>query len=217
MEIEEKSIKKAIEDIKKKYSYLSGDTMNKAISRALNRAASQTRTAANNQIRQIFNISAARINNELKTSNSTPRTLTAKVVASGAPLSFNNFQAKQVTGQGTVGFDRKGRASTRLTRKARNNATKGVSVTITKGQTKVLPTAFIQVSNGGITVFARGKYRGKSEGFEFGSERLPIGKMSTLSIPMMFGNDKVLPVVTNRSMRFFSDRIDHEINYILNK
>lgn len=217
MEIEQKSIQNAISEIKRQYSHVSGDTLTTAISRALNRAASQGRTAANNEIRQTFNISASRINNELKTSNSNSRNLTAKITASGAPLSFNNFQAKQITSRGVIAFDRKGRASTRLTRKSRNNAAKGVSVTITKGQTKILPTAFIQVANGGITVFARGKYRGTSDGFDFGSDRLPIGKMSTLSIPMMFANKEVLPTVQRKVEGFLASRIDHEVNYLLSK
>lgn len=217
MEIDQRSIQNAIAEIRRQYSYVSGDILNTAISRALNRTASQGRTAANGEIRKTFNISASRINNELKTSNSNSRTLTAKIIASGAPLSFNNFQAKQMTSRGVISFDRKGRSSTRLTRRSRNNAVKGVSVTITKGQTKILPTAFIQVANGGITVFARGKYKGTSDGFEFGKDRLPIGKMSTLSVPMMFANQKVLPVIERKVEDFLASRIDHEITYLLSR
>ena len=217
IQFESRSITQAIERIRRENSHISGDLLNKAISRALNRTASMGKTEANKNIRKTYNISAARINNELKTRNSNARNLEAAILASGKPLSFNNFQAKQVGPSGTTYFDRKGVASSRLNRKSRSNAIKGVSATIKKGTTINLPTAFIQASNGGITVFARGQYKGKSEGFEFGKDRLPIGKMSTLSIPMMFINDSVMQPTSRKTEDILSDRIDHEINWLLSR
>lgn len=217
IEISPKSIQDAIEKIKREYSHVSGDILNQAVSRALNRSASQGRTAANQQIRKNYNISASKINNEFKIKNSSAKTLEASVTASGAPLSFNNFQAKQIGESTTTMFDRKGRASSRLNRKSRTNAAKGVSAVIKKGQTINLPTAFIQIANGGITVFARGRYKGTSEGFEFGKQRLPIGKMTTTSIPLMFANDSVIDPVTVKTLDVLSDRITHEISWLLSR
>lgn len=217
IEINDKSIRQSIERIKEQYSHVSGDILNQAISRALNRTAQQGRTIANKNIRKIYNISAAKINNEIKVSYSTARTLESKIRASGAPLGMNNFQAKQEKSLSTTGFNRKGVASTRLNRRARTNAVKGVTMTIKKGKSVNLPTAFIQVANGGITVFARGKYKGTSEGMEFAKERLPIAKITTLSIPMMFANDEVLKPLSTELMSIFDSRITHEINYLLNK
>lgn len=217
IEVDSKSIQKAIADIKKEYSHLSDDTLHQAISRALNRTASMTKTKVNGEIRQKYNISAARINNELKTRNSTAKTLLAAIVSNGAPLSLNQFQAKQVGTTGTTSFDRKGVASSRLNRKSRTNAKKGVTAVIRKGQEINIPTAFIQVANGGITVFARGKYKSKGEGFEFGTARLPIGKLTTTSIPLMFANDDVMTPSLNHAESVMSDRITHEINWLLSK
>lgn len=217
IEINDKSIRDAINKIKTQYSHVSGDILQQATSRALNRTASQGRTIANQNIRKIYNISAARINNELKVSNSSRSKLEAKIVAAGAPLSMNNFEAKQEKSLSTTGFNRKGVASTRLNRKARSNAVKGVTMTIKKGKIVNLPTAFIQVSNGGITVFARGKYRGTSEGIEFTKERLPIAKITTLSIPMMFANDTVLNPLSAELVSILDKRITHEVNYLLSK
>lgn len=213
--IDSRSITKAVNKIREEYSHISGDKLNIAISRALNRAASSGRTEANKNIRNIYNISASRLNNELKTRNSNARNLTAMIIASGSPLSLTNFQAKQIGDRGTTSFDRKGIASSRLTRKTRNKAIKGVSMTIKKGQTVNIPTAFIQTANGGITVFARGMYKGSSEGFEFAKERLPIAKLTSTSIPLMFGNNDVINPTGSRTEQILIDRITHEIDWLL--
>lgn len=211
------SIQKAINKIKREYDYISDETLNEALSRALNHTASKSRTEANQNIRKTFNISAARINNELRTRKSNKNTLEASVLASGAPLSLNQFQAKQIGSQGTTSFDRKGVASSRLNRKSRSNALKGVTAIIKKGTTINLPTAFIQVANGGITVFARGRYKSKGEGFEFGKDRLPINKLTTTSIPLMFANNDVMNPTSDKAGVMLLDRISHEIKYILSK
>lgn len=215
IEINSKSIKQAVDKIKTEYSHISADKLDKAISNALNRAAQQTRTSANQEIRKNYNISASRLNNEISIKRSSSRTLEARVIASGPPLSLNQFQAKQIGSRGTTSFDRKGVASSRLNRKSRSNAAKGVSAIIKRGQEINLPTAFIQVANGGITVFARGRYRGKGEGFEFGKERMPIGKITTTSIPLMFANKDVINPVGKYAEDFFSKRVEHEIKWLL--
>lgn len=217
IEVDSKSIQKAITDIKREYSHISDDILHQAISRALNRTASSARTKVNSEIRQKYNISASKINNELKIKASNARTMLAAVISSGLPLSLNQFQAKQVGSIGTTSFDRKGVASSRLNRKSRTNAKKGVTAVIRKGQEINLPTAFIQVANGGITVFARGKYKSKGEGFEFGKERMPIGKITTTSIPLMFANNEVMTPSIKHAESILSDRITHEINWLLSK
>lgn len=217
IEFESKSIQKAIADIKKQYGELSPDKLNTAISRALNHTAAKGRTEASQNIRKSYNIAAARINNEITIRRASGRTLTAYIRAKGSPLSLNTFQAKQVGSRGTTTFDRKGVASSRLNRKSRNNAAKGVTAVIKKGQTINLPTAFIQTANGGITVFARGKYKSKGEGFEFGNERLPIGKITSTSIPLMFANDSVMTPTIRKTEDVLQDRILHEIKFILSK
>lgn len=212
-----KSIQNTITKIKKEYSDVSGDVLNQAISRALNRTAQMSKTSANKEIRENYNISASALNNELKTRYANKRHQESAVIASGAPLSLNNFQAKQIGDRATTSFDRRGRASSRLNRKSRNNAAKGVTAVIKKGQTINLPTAFIQVANGGITVFARGKYKGTSQGFEFAKPRLPIGKITTTSVPLMFANKDVINPVTRAAEVNLIDRIEHEITWLLRK
>ena len=217
IQFEPRSITQAINRIQDLNRNISGDVLNQAISRALNRTASQSRTKSNAQIRTVYNISASRINNELKVRNSSRRDLTASITASGSPLSLNNFGAKQVGNTGTTSFNRRGVASSRLNRKSRSNALKGVTATIKKGQEINLPTAFIQVANGGITVFARGRYKSKGEGFEFGKARNPIGKITTASLPLMFINNDVMKPTENHAISILEQRITHEINWLLQR
>ena len=217
MEIDSASIRTAINRISETYSNVSGDILRQATSRALNRSASSGRTLSNAEIRRKYAISASVLQNVIKNTNSTARNLEASIKASGAPLSWNYFGAKQQTSAGTTSFNRRGVASSRLNRKARTNAVKGVSATIKKGETVNLPTAFIQVANGGITVFARGKNLGGGQGFEFGKKRLPIGKITTLSVPMMFANEDTLKPTTAKIIEVLDKRITVELNYLLNK
>lgn len=218
IEINNTSIRTAINRIQSEYSHISGDLLKKATSRALNRAASSGRTESSKQIRQKYTIGAAKINNEIKTNNSNYRNLEASIRAKGSPLSLSNFGAKQEQARGTTSFNRSGRASSRLNRRARTNAVRGVSFKVLKsGKEKNLPTAFIQVANGGITVFARGRNLGGGQGFEFAKPRLPIGKITTLSVPMMFANDAVMPSIQSKTVDVLNDRITHEINYLLRR
>lgn len=217
VQIDNTSVKKAIDKIKREYAHLSDENLNTAISRALNHTASKGKTEANQNIRAKYNISTNTVNQSLTVRRAAKNKLTARITAVGAPLSWNNFQAKQVGDKSTTSFDRKGRASSRLNRKSRTKAIKGVTATIKKGQTVNLPTAFIQVANGGITVFARAVPKGKSEGLEFTKERLPIAKITTTSIPMMFiSNDVMQPTIT-KTDNILEDRIIHEINWLLSK
>lgn len=217
MEINSASIRTAMNRISETYSNVSGDLLRQATSRALNRSASSGRTLSNAEIRRKYAVSASVLQNIIKNTNSTSRNLEASIRASGAPLSWNYFGAKQEQAQGTTSFNRRGVASSRLNRKARSNAVRGVSATILKGQSVNLPTAFIQVANGGLTVFARGRNKGNGEGFEFSKPRLPIGNITTLSVPMMFANEDVLNATTKRVIEVLDLRITHELNYLLNK
>ena len=217
MEISSASIRSALNHIEQEYKHISGEMLKQATSRALNRSASSGRTESSKQIRQKYTLPASKINNIMMITKSTQRNLEASIRASGAPLSWNNFGAKQQTALGTTSFNRKGMASSRLNRKARTNAKRGVTATIIKGKTVNLPTAFIQLANGGITVFARGKNKGNAQGFEFMKKRLPIGNITTLSVPMMFGDNNVMQGTSRRVIEVLNERISHEINYLLSK
>lgn len=216
MEINQASIRTAINQISQTYSNVSGDVLRQATSRALNRSASSGRTLSNSEIRRKYAISASVLQNVIRNTNSNSRNLEASIRASGAPLSWNYFGAKQEKASGTTSFNRRGVGSSRLNRRARNNAKRGVTAKILKSGGNVnLPTAFIQVANGGLTVFARGVNKGGGEGFEFGKARLPIGKITTLSVPMMFGNTDVIEPVSKRVVQVLNERISHEINWLL--
>lgn len=216
IEIDNRSIQAAIAEIKRNYEHISDANLHKAISNALNRAATQSRTASGREIRKIYNISAANVNKQIKVRYSQPRTLTARVIASGSPLSLTLFGARQEKASETVKFDKKGNI-TRKSRTTRKAPKSGVSFEVKRGNREILPTAFIQSANGGTVVFARGTYKGQAEGFEFKKERLPISKMTTTSIPLMFGGDDVMQPLGRQTLDFFNKRIEHEINFIISK
>lgn len=230
MEIQSASIRAAINKISETYSNVSGDVLRQATSRVLNRSASSGRTEANSQIRKVYNIGASRLNQSLKVRYSQPRTLDARIVASGSPISLSAFGASQElfatlnsegkseVRTGYTSFGKRGNVVSRIGRKANSRAVKGVTAKIKKSGGNInLPTAFIQVANGGISVFARGVNKGGGEGFEFGKKRMPIGKITSLSIPMMFVNDEVIDTVNSRVLEVLDNRITHELNYLLSK
>jgi len=228
IEITNGSIQHAIKQVRENYNQISDAVLDKAISNALNRTAQQSKTAAGREIRKIYNVSASTVNKDMKVRYSQPRTLEARVISSGNPISLHNFGAKQeifssISGTevtrsfGYTSFDRKGNASSRITRKKPRNPKSGVSFEVKKGNPQNLPTAFIQNANGGTTVFARGTYKAAGEGFSFAKERLPIAKMTSSSIPLMFADDEVMNPTVSNALELFSNRIDHEINYALSK
>lgn len=230
MEISSASVRTALNQISEQYGNISGDLLKQATSRALNRSASSGITLSNAEIRRKYAISASVLQNVIRNTNSTANNLEASIRASGAPLSWNYFGAKQekfsqfAVGGGTktmdghTSFSRRGIGVSRLVRRADKNAKKGVTAKILKSGGEVnLPTAFIQMANGGLTVFARGRNKGSGEGFEFAKERLPIGNITTLSVPMMFANSDVMDTTTKRIVEVLNQRITHEINYLLNR
>lgn len=210
-----KSVQQALQRISQEYSRYSPDKMNQAISLALNRAAVSGRTEGNSEIRKRYNLAASVINSKFRVHNSNRRNLTAIISVSSPPLSLNYFQAKQEGPKLTRTFDRRGSALTRLNRRTRIAGKQGVTVTIRKGETLNIPDAFIQTANGGTTVFARGKYRGTGEGFEFMKERLPIGKLTTTSVPLMMSNKDVLRATDKRITEVLEDRIVHEFRRVM--
>lgn len=215
IEIETSSIQQAIREIQRTYSNISGPTLNQAISRALNRAAQQSRTYSNQQIRQVYKISASQLNSAIITRNSSRTNLTAKIIASGRPISLTAFGAKQESATTTVKFDRKGNLS-RVSRKTRKrNPVSGVSFEVKKGSPERVASAFIQTSNGGTTVFARGIYG--TAGFEFGKERLPITGLNSVSVPSMFANNDVIMPTERKAVEVLNGRITHEINWLLQR
>lgn len=217
IEIDNRSVQESIRRVQREYANVSGLNLKQAISRALNRTASQSRTEANKNIRQTYRISASQINSSLVVRNSSRTNLTAKIIASGKPISLTSFGAKQESATTTVKFDRKGNLS-RVTRKTRKrNPASGVSFEIKKGNVERLPTAFIQTANGGTTVFARGEYNSPGQGFSFGKARLPIAKMTTISLPLMFANNDVINPTQSKALDVFNQRITHEITWLMSR
>jgi hypothetical protein len=68
------------------------------------------------------------------------------------------------------------------------------------------PTAFVQVMKNSLNVFKR-----------VGKERKPVVVIRTLSVPQMISNEKVEREIQQEAGKKIAERIQHEIEYRLNK
>ena len=77
-------------------------------------------------------------------------------------------------------------------------------VSVRKGQVSELDRAFNARVGGGVKVFER-----------VGKSRLPIKKLYGPSVPQALGNDQIVNEVAKKARETLNDRLDHEINRIL--
>jgi hypothetical protein len=175
-------------DIQRQLNGLHRDIAEKATARAVNRTMEQARTDMSREIRQEFNITAAKVREKL---------FLRRAGFKGGQLSIEAALLSQT---------KNGRRSINLINfQARQNA-QGVAVKIKRaGGRKTIKGAFI--GNKGRTVFKR---RGKS--------RLPIDPLQTIDVPMMFNTRKInnavvrkikekFPAIWEREVRFYTQRL----------
>jgi hypothetical protein len=174
-------------DIRRQLEGLQKDIAEKATARAVNRTMEQAMTDMSREIRQEFNITAAKVREKLFLRRagfkggqlSIEAALLSKTKDGRRSLNLINFQARQNR--------------------------EGVAVKIKRaGGRKTLKGAFI--GNKGRTVFRR---RGK--------DRLPIDPIQTIDVPMMFNTKKInavvvrkikdkFPAIWEREVRFYTSR-----------
>ena len=171
---------------------------------AINDAARSARPEASREIRKKWNITAGRVNGELKNVKfASLSDLTAIIQAKGRPISLLHFGAKWV--RGTRVESAKGVKQTK--RVGRNQ---GVSVKILRGKTTRLPNAF-------VARVAAGKSGGTFQGiFErMTSKRLPIEHKSTITIASMFGQEPVQQATAKTAAKTWRARFIHHITRLL--
>lgn len=211
------SVKETIEKLRKEFSNVSEDKLAIALYRALNHTARKGKTEASKQIRNVFNASAAAINDRLSLKYAYKTHLAAEIVASGKPIPLKNFDAKaaNANAKGVTKFNKKGVASTRLQRVSKKQSGWGaVRFSIYKGKEERLPGAFINNFRGNVHVMARGIYS-KGKGFQFQEPRLPIGILTGISVPLMFSRGKVQEPFRAVVERDFEDRCRHELERLI--
>lgn len=168
----------------------------KAISAAVNRAATAAKTQASKLIRERYVIKAKDVKDTLSVKKATPSKPEAAIVSKGRLLTlYHHFRVtpKRHHDPGTG----------RMLKKRRK-----VSVTIIKGQKKSLPGAWIGFRRGSGTpqVWVRE-----------GRSRYPVKVLRSLSVPQMMSNEGVMEKIQEHAQKVLDDRIKHEMEFRINK
>ena len=163
----------------------------KAMAAALNRTISTVKTDMKREAVAAYEIKGADVTKTLRMRKASPSYLRAEVSSIGQPVALIHFKVKPKN------------PPTRRTNKQ-------LQVKIKKSDgyktIKRKPSAFVQNINGRNNVFARE-----------GKNRLPISRLYSLSIPQMISNDGVLQKITDKANETLEKRVQHEIEYRLNK
>lgn len=189
-------------EITKQLNELHADVAAKAMASAMNKTVAQAKTAMSSEIRNVFNISAAKVGEALTVNKASAAGGTLRLEASlespskrGRSLNLINFMEKKVT-------------LAQAKKRTKAGTLNQLHVQIKKaGGKKALRTAFI--GNKGRTIFVR-----------TGKERLPIKALQTIDVAGMFNtkriNAKVLemietkfPKVFENEAKFFTDKFNN--------
>jgi hypothetical protein len=170
--------------IERQLKTLQEDIAKKATVRALNRTVEQARTDMSREIRQTYNLSAAKVREKLfiKRARFTQGSLRieAELSSSGPKgrraVNIINFQARQTK--------------------------KGLTAKIKKQGGRVLVAKRGFIGNKGRTAFTR-----------VGDERLPIRPLQTIDVPQMFNAKRINSVVVRKIREKFPTIWEREVRY----
>lgn len=207
----------AAAELETRLKTLYGKDAAKAVNRAINHTLGKANTEANRQIRSVYKIALADLNDKDNKliKNSSEYSLTGTINASIRPLSLSKFNpvwvrnnARGVTASKMKSF---------LVRSTKNKSNKtsrgnqGVTVEVVKGKKETINSAFLIFKGSGSPVMARGQYSGSS-GFLFGRPRLPINKLNTKSIYYSLINEDVQKGLAEKVNVDYPERLLHELN-----
>lgn len=206
------TIKHNFPAVQKQLDNLQKDIARQATASALNKTIAQAKTAMSREIRDEFNISAAKVNESLSITRASASGGELRMQASlqsprkrGRSLNLINFMEKSVSmaqarkrikaGEGGT-YQLQGRSMQKML-ELRFKIKR-------KGPAKVVKGAFI--GNKGRTVFMR---EGKS--------RLPIKALQTIDVASMFNTKRVNAKVVQMMMDKFPTIFDHEAKFFTSK
>lgn len=187
------SVSVDIEGALAKLAYVREDVADKAVTRALNKTAAQTRTEASKQIRAAgYNLKASVIKQAISIDRATAAQVRASVRAIGKPIPIINYDARPVQN--------------------------GVTVAVKNGR-KLLPGAWLLTLPGGHRgVFERDprktprRVKYQKDG-KWTSKVLPIREVYGPSIPAAFLNATVQAALIAAIREKFPRILKGEINY----
>lgn len=205
-----------VDGVKEALESMSPKVVGLAARRALDRAAASARTAASAEIRTTYNITKTDLDKSLTVvrMDGSGERFQATIRGGGsmpkARIPLIQFRVKQsgvkitkVRGKRT-GLSKNGR---------RVAGSAGVQIQVKKaGQWFTLRGAFIaQMKNGHIGVFER-PVSGSGSGTSWGrGGRLPIRQLTSIDVPLMFANRKVMDMAKQRAVEQFNKNFAHEI------
>lgn len=175
------------EQIKKAQDYLGHipGAVPRALANAINRAAESARTEAARKAREIYHVKHKDIISTIKIKKASQDDLTAVVSSSGNLLPLSKFRITP--------------------RRPQPKRKKPVIVRVKRGGGGPVKNVFVaKMQSGHIGVFAR-----------VGKARLPIQEKYGPSIPQMLGSPTVSAWVEEKAVERLEQRLDHEINRIL--
>ena len=192
-----------LEGFDKAMRWLDPKKVEKAAARAINDAASRSRTEASKAIRDRFSIKAKRVNQEVKKIGlARVSNLEAEVRAEGRPIGLMNFGAKVQSARGR----RKSGGSSR-------SRGRGVAITVEKGRKFVLPNAFIARGRSGSVdgsgakrVFQRSNLQNNRSG---------LMSKSSITIASMMKQERVMIRVLKRVDDVLNARFKHHLSRFL--
>lgn len=159
-----------------------------ALSRALNRAISTTRTVAAKKTREEYYLKSKDIKDTMETVKASRSNLGALVVSKGERLGLDNFRFKP--------------------KKPRPKNPPTLQVAVKRDGYKKLKSAFVTDinENGKPLIFER-----------VGKSRLPIKRMYGPAIPQMLGNEETKEFAYDQAADTFHKRLDHEVKRVLER
>lgn len=196
-----------ISEVTRSIVTLRSDIKTKATVRALNRAADRVRSAAGREIRKVYKIKAADVRKASKVERASlaSGTLTATVTVSGRRISLIAFSARAVNP-----WNVRGRS---------HRPGGGVSVQVkVQGGRKTVQHAFIATTRKGFRgVFIREAVAGAPRMKGGAQQGAPIVNLRSISLPYAFTSRAVTKALETIAVQAFTDRFEHELNFLLAK
>lgn len=224
----------AIQDLRKFFEPLTPQQAKLAVSRSINEALTTGRSELVKHISSVYTIKPALIRKQLDIIKAKSNLLDGKIRGETRRHSLSDFKNSQFTGSEnrTIRTMNEGgklikkikvrgltaRGAVRIKSKRRV----GLMVEIRKGQSGIIPSAFLMQNKGGAIWAGRGRYNGQFN-FEWRNQRvtktgndLPVNKLLTVSIYAGAINKTVQtgaePKITERYM----NRLEHNLTVGLN-
>lgn len=190
----------AVKSLKELMAKLSPQQIARAQTSAINRTIAMVKTGAGREIRSVYAIKASGMMKRLPIKLATASKPSASMSAEKRPLPLKEFAPRQTK--------------------------KGVSITILKGQRKLVKSAFIQNVGGSQGIYARGRYQkgNKYDDFNFRKKResptgpdLVINQLRSLSLVAAVMHDSVEARIRQDVDSNLGPRLVHEMQRLINK